>query len=544
MASMIIKKNEIDLSLNSSVSEVTIFSDRALVTRAQRARCMKGENKISFSNLGSGIDEQSIKASVASDHVHITSTSLERNHLFFFREEEDESTYRRILEVLTRMCRITDDSSIYALENRMLADLHEYIRNLLNPLILAQENSIPKFKEALDFCESLLNKNAGSLIDSKTEMMRLIEEYDILKTELGRIRNLDKKEQNNIAIMVSADDETDADVELTYTIGGASWKTSYDAKADTRAKSVELSCYGEIMQATGEIWEKTKIILSTSVSETSARIPEIYPAYMGGNLQKRKKDIVIDETEIKDLREEGAFPEGENAAPPEDAGVEAADAALAEGRIQTAKKGVAYTFTIAGKLDIPPDGRWHKGLIMRSTVPAQLFYDTVPRLKEFVYLRADLKNTLSIPLLPGSILVYRNGSYMGRSALKYVAPDEPFYLSFGIDDDLRIKRIEYRNTLIPAHGLTNRNVKEWEYHYILYNYKQNKERVKIREAIYVSSIKEIEVSLSKETTDGYVMDKEGVVSWDIELPHDPFDHKKLVLRYSLSAPKDFNIENL
>jgi uncharacterized protein (TIGR02231 family) len=545
MASIIIRKNEIDLAVNSKVKEVTVYSDRALVTRSRNVQCRTGENRIYFMNLGVNIDEQSIKASIANVRAHINSTSIEKNHLFFFRQEEDEKTYARILEVLATMCSRADDKSVFALENRMLFDLHEYIKNLLNALILAQENSIPKFKEALDFCESLLDKNTNLLVDNNNELENLSEEFGLLKEKLERIRSLDSKEQNNILIVVNADEALDADIEVTYAIAGASWKTSYDSKADTDAKTVELSLYGEIIQTTGEYWEKAMIVLSTSTSESDVAIPSIYPVYVGGYAEKRKKDLVIEETAIKTLADDVVAVERDEESPTDaPSGGEPEAVPAEEGRIRLEKKGVSYTFTILEPLDIPPDGRWHKGLIVRQALPAELFFETVPQLREYVYLRANVKNTLSLPMLPGVILVYRNGSYMGKSSIGYVAPDEPFCLSFGIDEDLRVKRIEYRNISTPARGLSTRNAREWEYRYILYNYKKNIERVKLREGIYVSSIKEIDVQIAGDSTQGYSMDAEGIVSWDIDLPHDPFEHTKLVLHYTLSAPKDFNLGHI
>jgi uncharacterized protein (TIGR02231 family) len=544
MQSVIIKKGEIDFAADSSVKEVTIYSDRALVTRIRASRCEKGENRVTFSNLGSAIDEQSLKASVVARGARIVAASLDKKHLYFFKEEEDENTYARLIDVLAGMCVLDDMAAIHALENRILTDLHDYIRSLLNPLILAQENSIPKFKEALDFCRSMLEKNAGSFIENAIEIERRSEEYGFLREKLDRIRSLDTREQNNVVIAIYANEAIDADVELTYALSGASWRPSYDSKADTGGKTVELSCFGEIMQSTGETWERARVVLSTSVSEYSPEIPPVYPAYLGGYEDKRTKEIVVEETAINRLDKDALVDEDRPEDSHEREEGEAKDLESWEERISAEKKGVSYTFTIEDPIDVPPDGRWHRGLIMRSHVPARLFFDTVPGLEEYVYNLAEVTNTLSIPILPGSVFVYRNGSYMGKSSLSYVAPEEKFCLSFGIDDDLRVKRIEFKNVSIPARGLSARNLREWEYHFILYNYKKKSELVRIREGIYVSSIKEIEVKVEKDSTPGFTLDEEGIVTWELELPPDPFKHTKLVLHYTLSAPRDFNTGNL
>jgi uncharacterized protein (TIGR02231 family) len=183
-------------------------------------------------------------------------------------------------------------------------------------------------------------------------------------------------------------------------------------------------------------------------------------------------------------------------------------------------------------------------LIVKALLPGSLFYETIPQLAEFVYLKAKLENTLAFPLLPGSVLVFRNESYMGKSAIKYTAPGEPFCLSFGIDDDLKVRRIEHANITRPAKGLSNKNTREWEYHYILYNYKKIPERVSLCEGIYVSELKEVNVTICDDTTEGYSVDPDGILSWESGLSPDPFDHKKYILRYTITAPKDFNLDGL
>ncbi len=543
MASIIVKKNDIDLAVDSVVKTVTVYADRAIVTRSKKAACGPGVSRIVLSNLGANIDEQSVKASVDKEGARIVSTSLEKNRLFFFKQDEDEKTYARILDVLSRICEKADDKAVFSLENRMLSDLHEYIKGLVNALILAQENSIPKFKEALDFCGTLLAKNSDSLISANTETGILSRELDVLKARLERIRSLDSREQNNVIVVIESDKDFETEVVVEYAIAGASWRTSYDSKADTDAATVELSCFGEIAQSTGESWDKAIVVLSTSVSLNDVEIPSIYPVYAGGYAEKRKKDVVVRETAIKWLGDETVMDE-DSEEPEGNLGGSVPEAVPEKERVTLDNKGVSYTFTITEPVDIPPDGRWHKGLIAKASLPADIFYETVPRLREYVYLRANVKNTLRMPLLPGSVHVYRNGTYMGKSSLAYVAPDEQLCLSFGIDEDLRVKRIVYRNISVPARGLALRNTREWGYWYILYNYKSRTERVRLKEGIYVSSIKEIDIRVEKDSTEGYVMDADGIVSWDIDLPHDPFEHTKLVLHYTLTAPKDFNVENL
>jgi uncharacterized protein (TIGR02231 family) len=205
------------------------------------------------------------------------------------------------------------------------------------------------------------------------------------------------------------------------------------------------------------------------------------------------------------------------------------------------KKGVSHTFAVATRCDIPSDGRWHRFLILKTKFPSELCYETIPELMEYVYLKATQKNETGLPFLPGKIAVFRNESYMGTSMMSYTAQGEEFHLSFGIDEDLKVKRIRYSATVKEAKGLSNKHLMDWEYHFILYNYKNKAQKVILKEGVYVSELKEVTVRILNDTSAAYTMNNDGILSWNVELPPDPFQHKKYVLHYTLTAPKNFDL---
>lgn len=210
----------------------------------------------------------------------------------------------------------------------------------------------------------------------------------------------------------------------------------------------------------------------------------------------------------------------------------------------TARRGTATVFEIKEPVDLPPDGLWHRGLIVRATIPVRFGYESVPERAEFVYLKARFANPFEHPVLPGKSFIYRNASYMGTSSVGHVAPKEELSVSFGVDDDIRIRRIIVGDRSGPARGLANKNVREWEFHYILSNYSAKAEQVRLCEGIYVSELKEVDVTVHDDTTAGYSCDADGIVSWDVALSADPYERVKLVLRYAVRAPKEFDLGRL
>ena len=97
MANLLIKKNNINLSVNSKIKEITIYSNKAIISRYKKVKFNKGENTVYFNNLGMDIEEQTIKASLDLKNAKISSTSLQQNHLYFFKEDEHEKTYNQFV---------------------------------------------------------------------------------------------------------------------------------------------------------------------------------------------------------------------------------------------------------------------------------------------------------------------------------------------------------------------------------------------------------------------------------------------------------------
>jgi uncharacterized protein (TIGR02231 family) len=537
MANIIVKKDDIDLTVNSRAKEVIIYSDKAEVKRVQNVKLEKGETTIVFSNLGAGIDEQSIKSSCAASNVKILSTTLNINNLYFFRQEENEKVYNQICDCLRDIIGSLDEKTIYALENYNTTDLRDYIKKLLNDIILTQENSITKLNEALAFLEKKYNENTLLIIAANEKLRTLHEKRALLEEKLDAIRALDKKVQNNIEVTLYAEKPCTPEVEVSYILPGISWRPSYDAKLSREKKELELSYYGEISQRTGENWEGVSVVLSTSEAEVLVEIPKLYPVYISGYEEKRKRQLIVEKRisrELKgeveeELEEEEPVKETLPAGPQEDR------------RIEVIKKGVSHTFTVAAACDIPSDGRWHRFLILKTGFECHLCYETIPELMEYIYLKATQKNETGLPFLPGKIAIFRNESYMGTSHMNYTARGEEFHLSFGIDEDVKVRRIQHTAAAKEARGLSTKHVMEWEYHFILYNYKKEVQNVILKEGVYVSELKEVTVKILKDTSPDYTINNDGIVSWDVELPPDPFQHKKFVLHYTLTAPKSFDL---
>jgi uncharacterized protein (TIGR02231 family) len=140
-----------------------------------------------------------------------------------------------------------------------------------------------------------------------------------------------------------------------------------------------------------------------------------------------------------------------------------------------------------------------------------------------------------MPLLAGPVALIRDGGYIGRSDIRYVAPRERFALSWGSEDGLVVLRDvarEYEET-----GLRKTRHHKFDLQIYLANQTGEAQRLRVRERVPVSEIEKVDVELdAQKTTGGFTRDEHGIVSWQVDLAAG--QDRKLNLAFEVRMPQD------
>ncbi len=526
------RTNDMAAATAGVVESVTVFADRALVTRKRRVALAPGQNRILFSDLASGILAESVKAGLQADGVSLSSAALERETLWQYREEDHRAAWTEAKAAVAALAELLDAKAVYGLERRAVDELGDYLRQSLNAIMMERDSSMPKLREALAFIADKRAETTARLLAIGKDFDEGERKLARLRETIDRIDRLDRRERCSIALVVEADKAVEMDARVSYIVPDASWRPEYDSFLDTAGKRVTLRYSGAVRQATGESWNDATVYLSTAAVRLSPEVPPVYPVSVSTVERQRTKTIVVSDKSIDNLDGFAEKGEGTTGAEPEPEAPSDAPARRQE---------ISAVFTAADKASIPSDGVWHKVLILERAFDAECAYETVPELLEFVYLKASFVNATGLPFLAGDNNLYRNGSYVGRAPLPTVAATETARLSFGIDEDLRVKRIVLEDRYDPATGLIGKN-RAWKtIKFTLSNYRGSAESVVVKEAAPLSELKEVEVKLDEATSPGYERDKEGIVSWKVALGSDPAVLETRTLRYVLESPKSFDL---
>ncbi len=97
------------------------------------------------------------------------------------------------------------------------------------------------------------------------------------------------------------------------------------------------------------------------------------------------------------------------------------------------------TFTVPGRASVASTGEAKRVLLSSEDIEPALSCRSVPKLDTNAYLYAKLKFAKGTPLLPGTVYLFRDGTFVGTGDLPLLSPGEDHDLGFGVDDQVKVK---------------------------------------------------------------------------------------------------------
>jgi uncharacterized protein (TIGR02231 family) len=315
-------------------------------------------------------------------------------------------------------------------------------------------------------------------------------------------------------------------VGVAYVVPGATWRPDYDvrftpaseAKAGAGKAAIVVSAIVE--QSTGEDWDDVQLVLSTSKPRLGAEAPQPAPLFITGYVSEKGKTLVQATERRDELHAGGPVP-----------------AAMPQLDLQD--QGNAFALTLPHAVTVRADGRPYWMPVTEVSAPAEAKLVTVPKLRPFVYEAVGLKNGANFPLLDGTLHSYRRGSFVGDSGLAYKGPGEPFEVSLGVDEELKVTRTPIEEKDKSGSLLYDQRLSR-AYRITVTNNATSPQVVEVRENIPVSKNAEVKVEMLTGTTAGYELDAvRGFVIWKLSLAAG--EKKSVDLRFKINLPSDWQV---
>ena len=542
-----------ELKPASRVIGVTVYRDGALVTRESKVSLTPGDHRILLEEIPSVADPNSVRVT-GSGAGGMTLGGVEVSQEF--RAANLTPEYRQLeqeLQALMGEMGSLDDrqKSINSLRE-FLASLKATAGGESSKDLLARGFAVDSWQKAFQFLSERLNSLAAEERGMAPKRKDLSEKIEVTRQKLSQLASQGGIQRWTASVLVASARGGELTLRATYLAHGASWRPLYDARLEPVAGKVELVWQAQIIQNTGEDWKEVGVSLSTTRPAAGIDLPQLasvtlVPAPIAANRQKagNKEEMIgglpvlgQDYQDVLTLAD-GGITESARAGgvlappPPTPAEMMQADAA---------RRDVAVSFDLPGKLDLPSDAQPHKHRVASRSLQGKTEYRTVPRLNPSVFLLARVTLDGDVPLLPGRVQHFVGPDLVGSSWMTDRAAGEEFPLSFGPDDRLKAERK-------PIWRKVEQKGRDDEIDYkfvtILENHLGADAVMELKDRVPVSGDERITVSLDeKETSTGFARDPQepGILTWPVTVPKG--GKKEITLRYRVRAPRGLPVSGM
>lgn len=539
------------ITVTSRIDAVTVYPSGAEVVRLGHVKIAAGAGAVVFRDLPPEAIAGSIRVEGKSTGK-LAIGAVDTRRLFVPQHSgQDAETERKKLE--KEIEKLEDERKLAEAKVTAADTQRTLIGNLTNlPNRPAPAAGAPGPGENWSDIIALIDKSLTDIARVRMEAESVVRDLERRINDLrGKLAAVapTREERTEVTVAVAADGALEADLTLRYQVPNASWSQSYDARLATGSKSqapsLALLRRATITQRTGEVWENVAIQLSTTRPTAGTAAPEL-------------STLTVDyPPEVRPMAAPAApatrrfkmTGDAKMAAPM----AESADAVAAgapEPVMQDATRTLARVevapfqaiFNVTGRASVKNTGEAKTLDLTTDTFEPKLAARTVPKRDAKAYLYAKIEIPSGSPMLPGTVALFRDGTFVGNGRLPLLAGGESHELGFGGDDMVRVKHAIVAEKRGETGLISSSKTDERNYKILVKNLHERAIDVSVLDQLPISKNEEIKVEPLGRPQPSVrdVENKAGVVRWDQRV--EPGEEKAIEFGYRVIWPAAKSVE--
>ncbi|MGQ0602852.1 MAG: mucoidy inhibitor MuiA family protein [Anaerolineales bacterium] len=520
--------------MDTTIRAVTVFPDRARLTRTGRVQIEPGVQRIEVRDLPLSLLPESVRASgkgTARAKLLGVSTRME-----YFTDTPAESV--RDLEAQLRTAQdvsveLAAHSGVLDKEQKYLEALGAQAESFARGLSLRGKTTEEQ-GAVFDFIRQRMT-------DIQSQMLRLSREkrendklVDKLKQELQAAQSARPRQRYVASVEVEVTTAGELQLDLVYVALGASWQPLYDLRLAN--DTLDVTYLAQVQQNTGEEWSNVALALSTAQPALSLTVPELNPWYIAPFVpvpvpmmaRAMPAAAPMQKAMIMEPRHEYA-----------DAEPQMAEMTVATATVSEA--GAALTYQLSGGADVPGNGDPRKVTIANFPLKPQLDYVTAPKLQAACFRRAKVKNESAYSLMPGGAQLFEGDDFLGSTRMEFVAPNQEIELFLGPDERLRVER-ELAAREVDKSLLGDKRRTRFAYVIKLENLRDRPQLVTVRDQLPVSRDEQIKVKLDAADPRPTEHDDLNLLEWKLTL--EPQQKQSVRFEFTVEHPRSLRVTGL
>jgi uncharacterized protein (TIGR02231 family) len=428
------------MQIESKITEVVVFPDRARVTRRGTIALEAGLHQIEFVDLPRTVETDSLRVTGQGSAAAVL-LGVEARHVFYSDTPAvDVRELEQQLEALQQQDRtLVDEQTAADVRLNFAKSLADKAADQLARGLAFGRADIAQSGTLIDFVQQQIDRAQAAGREVQQQRRELAKQIEKIANELNQRRTQQPRERLAAVVEVEIKQAGELTLDLIYLVNDAGWTALYDLRLTESAEpKLQLMYLGQVTQRSGEEWADVALTLSTARPALTTLQPDLKPWYINvytpppvpAPQPARAAGAVMRSMEA------AAVPpqfEAQSFAAPAPAVMETLNA-------QVSAEGASVTFQLAQKVSVPGDGSPHKVTVTSIDLLPQIDYLSVPKLVEAVYRHAKIVNRSEYLLLAGPSSLFIGGGFVGTLPVKRTAPNEEFELTLGVDDRVTVKR--------------------------------------------------------------------------------------------------------
>ena len=528
-------------TLDTRISEVTVYTDRARVTRRGTVSLTGNERELTLASLPATLETESVRAT-GSGTVAVRLLGVRSETVFSSEPVVDRTAEltQQIQELEIQKREINDKIATRNIQLKFIQGLSEKSVGFLSSSIAKQQTGLNETGELLNFLGSNYKKYLSAIAQHEIQRRELDKQIQALQQQLRQVQTPHFQQSFNIIVAIEPSGSGNFELEVSYVVTRALWTPLYDLRVNTTTNQINLNYLAEVNQNTGEDWTEIALTLSTAKPGMGSLPPKLEPWYIDTfhpPVKFREIAPAIAYRSAYTKEEESASRSIEYAlAASEPEPIEAETATA-----QVSREGGTVSFQVGGNTNIPSDGTPHKVTIFSDNYPSQPKYIAVPRLVSFAYLQAIVTNPMTgATLLVGQANIFRDNTFVGTLELENISPGQEFKLNLGIDEGVKIER-ELVERQVEKKLISNQRRTSYAYRLNVTNLQQVQVHLTLKEQLPVSRNEQIKVR-STLTNPKIPPGEMGILEWEISLP--PQAKQELYYQFVVEHPPELTVIGL
>jgi uncharacterized protein (TIGR02231 family) len=484
----------------SQIGKVTVYEDRALVSRLAKAALGPGTTRLAFEHLPPSLDPASIRARCGS--ARVLGVDLQTVHLARESREElqkavaaHDAAARKLAGAEMELAEAKDRWELFRSIRAKSAEGGE------RALGGAGQVDVKSMADVLELVAKQGAEARRAVLGATDALDAAKREEEATRRAVDGLRTGSDRTESRVVVTLQADAAGDADVMVQYMVAGASWQPVYDLRVDADFGAASLGLSAVVAQRTGEDWKDVALELTTAQPSAGAAPPEPQPWR-----------VWLPRPEPSG----GAYASKRAAAPPAPAAAPAADDLRAERESGIAKlelkadaefaplvrrSGLVVAFQSQLAESVASDGQPSRVALARFDMKPDVRWTAFPRVTDKVFVTAKMTNAAASALPAGDMRVFVGPDYVGPMALADWGVGKEIEVGLGVDREVEAEREKLTDERSTEGLFSKDTVYARSFRILVKNHRAGPIAVRLLDQLPVSNDEDLAVKLTYSSMD-------------------------------------------